>query len=85
MYLTNSTMEVIVIDPDDIANRFAFHPALDQEKRDAHSSVRQICRRAADQFNKALPDGREKSLAIAQLELAMFWGNAALARKNPVE
>lgn len=66
--------------PEDIAHRFAFHAAPDQEKRDEHTSVRQACRRLADELNERLPEGREKSLAITHLEEVMFWGNAALAR-----
>lgn len=69
-----------MIDPADIENRFAFHPATDEEKRDAHTSVRQQCRQLADFLNEKLPDGREKALAITHLEEVMMWGNAALAR-----
>lgn len=66
--------------PEDIAHRFAFHAATTDEKRDAHTSVRQHCRRLADVLNESLPDGREKSLAITGLEEVMFWANAAIAR-----
>lgn len=72
------------MDPKDIDNRFAFHPATTEEKRDAHTSIRQRCRALADYLNTALPDGREKSLAITELELVMFWGNAGLARPSAV-
>jgi hypothetical protein len=65
--------------PEDIEHRFAFHAATTAEKRDAHTSVRQECRRLADHINETCPDGREKSLAITAIEEAMFWGNAALA------
>lgn len=68
------------MDPADIANRFAFHPATTDEKRDAHTSVRQACRKLADELNAQLPDGREKALAITHLEEVMLWGNAAVAR-----
>lgn len=68
------------MDKADIANRFAFHAATDQEKRDAHGSVRQACRELADFIDDSVPDGREKSLAITGLEEVMFWANAALAR-----
>lgn len=67
---------------DDIAHRFAFHAATTEEKRDAHTSVRQHCRDLADFLNERLPEGREKSLAVTKLEEVMFWGNAALARDN---
>lgn len=68
------------MDSKDIENRFAFHPATSEEKRDAHTSVRQNCRQLADFLNDKLPEGREKSLAITHLEEVMMWGNAALAR-----
>ncbi|MFE1070985.1 hypothetical protein ACFW5W_07115 [Streptomyces sp. NPDC058783] len=68
--------------PADIEHRFAFHAATTDEKRDAHTSVRQACRRLADHINETCPDGREKSLAITAIEEAMFWGNAALARQT---
>ena len=66
--------------PEDIENRLAFHAATTEEKRDAHTSVRQNCRALADFINEKCPDGREKSLAITGLEEVMFWANAALAR-----
>ena len=68
------------MDQSDIDNRFAFHAATNDEKRNAHASVREQCRVLATALNESLPDGREKSLAITHLEQVMFWGNAALAR-----
>jgi len=70
------------VNQQDIENRFAFHAATNEEKRDAHTSVRQNCRSLADFLNDKLPEGREKSLAITHLEEVMFWGNAALARSG---
>ena len=68
--------------PEDIEHRFAFHAATTQEKRDEHTSVRQQCRQLADALNEALPDGREKSVAVTKLEEVMFWANAAIARNG---
>ena len=68
------------MDPADIEHRFAFHAATTEEKRDAHSSVRQACRALADFLNDKLPEGREKALAITHLEETMLWSNASLAR-----
>lgn len=68
--------------PEDIVNRFAFHPATTAEKRDEHASVRQACRQLADKLNSDLPEGREKSLAVTKLEEVMFWANAAIARDH---
>lgn len=70
------------MDVADIANRFAFHAAPTEEKRDEHTSVRQQCRALADFLNEKLPEGREKSLAVTHLEEVMMWSNAALARKG---
>lgn len=66
--------------PSDIEHRFAFHAATTEEKRDAHTSVRQQCRQLADTLNEQLPEGREKALAITNLEQVMMWANAAIAR-----
>ncbi|MGC5398070.1 DUF7681 family protein [Streptomyces sp. DT20] len=66
--------------PEDIEHRFAFHAATTQEKRDDHTSVRQACRRLADQINEQVPAGREQALALTAVEQAMFWANAAIAR-----
>lgn len=68
------------MDKNDLDNRFAFHAAPDEEKRNEHTSVREACRRAAAEIDEIAPDGREKSLAMTKLEEAMFWGNAAVAR-----
>lgn len=67
--------------PTDIEHRFAFHAATTDEKRDAHTSVRQRCRQLADELNVLLPEGREKAVVITKLEEVMFWANAALARE----
>lgn len=66
----------------DLTHRFAFHPATDAEKRDAHTSARQACHFAAQRIDELCTDCREKSLAITKLEEAMFWANAALARNG---
>lgn len=67
----------------EIDHRFAFHAAPDEEKRNAHTSVRSAMEGAAQVLEHLHPhDCREKSLAITHLEEAMFWGNAALARHD---
>lgn len=68
------------MEPRDIEHRFAFHAATTDEKRDAHTSVRQQCRQLADSLNAQLPEGREKAVVMTKLEEVMFWANAALAR-----
>lgn len=70
------------MNPEDIKNRFAFHAATTEEKRNEHTSVRENCKVLADFLNDKLPEGREKALAITHLEEVMFWGNAAIARNQ---
>lgn len=65
----------------DLVNRFSFHPADTEEKRNAHASVRTNCLTIAKFLDEELPDGREKALALTNLEQVMFWANAAIARQ----
>ncbi|MEV0031415.1 hypothetical protein [Nocardia sp. NPDC050793] len=65
----------------DINHRFDYHrPST--AKVTAYEGVRAGCRELAHQFDRDLPPGREKALAITQLEQAMFWANAAIARSQ---
>lgn len=66
----------------DIEHRFNFHPATTEEKRNAHTSMRESCKQTALRINEAMPDCREKSTAITKLEEAMMWANAGLARQK---
>lgn len=70
------------MDINDIENRFAFHAATTDEKRMAHTSVRNLCLELALALNEKLPDGREKAIAITHLEDCMMWANAGLARNG---
>jgi hypothetical protein len=66
---------------DDLRNRFEYH-APNEAKKTAHEKIRWECHCLADLFNELLPDGRDKALAITQLEIAMFWANASIARNQ---
>jgi hypothetical protein len=67
---------------EDLDNRFDFHPAPNVEKQNEHASIRQACKRLAYELNSAVPEGREKSLAVTKLEECMMWANAGIARNQ---
>lgn len=70
-----------MLSSDEIDDRMRYHPpsqagilrhqALSERLGDALRAIEAVC-----------PDGREKSLAITNLEMAKFWASAAVAR-NP--
>lgn len=67
---------------DDLDARFELHAASQLTRAGDHEQVREGCRLLAHGLNDLLPDGREKALAITNLEQVMFWANAALARQT---
>jgi len=64
----------------DLENRFSFHPATTEEKKQAYETVRNLCLRAAIDLNDLVPEGHERDLAIDALDTVMFWANAGIAR-----
>lgn len=65
----------------DIDHRFDYHRP-DADKVKAHEGIREFSRELAHHFDRVLPPGREKALAITKLEEVMFWANAAIARSK---
>ncbi len=72
------------MDTQTINRNFTHHPPHgDQVER--YQSLRESGRLLALKVNQLCPDSREKSLAIAKLEEAIMWANAAIARKESEE
>lgn len=69
-----------VIDRQEIDLRFDLHPA-DETTGPLHDEARTIVKTAATDLMHLLPEGREKSQAIAALEIVMFHSTAAIARE----
>lgn len=64
-----------------IENNFTYHsPKDDQPER--YEIIRGNARELADVINESCPDSREKSLAITNLEQAVMWANASIARNE---
>lgn len=70
------------MDDHDLTNRFHYHPPATENVKVKHEDIRNSCLTLANFINEALPEGREKSLAITKLEEVMFWSNASIARSH---
>ena len=65
----------------DLPDRFKHHKVDDDGAR-AMEMVRSACLQVAKMIEANVPDGRERSLAIARIEEAVFWANAGIARSG---
>ena len=64
-----------------IENRFTHHsPFGDQTER--YQEIRELAKKFAYMILEKTPDSREQSLALTNLEQAVFWANAAIARNE---
>lgn len=64
-----------------IENAFTYHaPKNDQPER--YTSLRNQAKALAYAIDTAVPDSREKSVALTKLEEAIFWANAGIARNE---
>lgn len=66
-------------DPDELANRFTYHPPKgDQVQR--YETIRAEAMRFAEYIDALAAPSRERSLAMTKLEESVMWANAAVAR-----
>lgn len=64
-----------------IANNFKYHtPKEDQPER--YEEIRAQGKALAETFATLCPQSRELSLALTNLETAIMWANAAIARNE---
>jgi hypothetical protein len=63
---------------------FGYHPPSTPEVIAAHEAVRARIGSLTDWINDLLPDGREKSMALTDLDNAAMHANAAIARAQTV-
>jgi hypothetical protein len=67
---------------DDWDNRTTYHPPVTEQRVNDHGSVRNVINEAGHLLLDFIPPGRERSLVQTNLEQAMFWANAAIARQS---
>lgn len=66
---------------DDLSIRFTYHsPKGDQPRR--YEEIRAKALELARMIQSHSPESREKSLAYTNLEQAVMWANAAIARRE---
>jgi len=69
------------IDTTELQNRFTYHsPKSGQPEK--YQALREKARELATLIVNLTPESREQSLAITELENAIFWANAAIARRE---
>lgn len=71
------------ITPEELRNRFVYHPPKTEEQRRAHERVSEITLQASIELAAICPPGRNLSLALTALEDARMRANAALACDDP--
>jgi hypothetical protein len=72
---------------DEIDNRFGFHKATiegDNATAPDHILVRKLFKRFAERLDEILPDGRTKSLALTELEVASMWSHKSISELAPL-
>ena len=62
-----------------IENNFKYH-APKEGQAEVYVEIREKAKELAYLMDEKVPNGREKSLAMTQLEQTVFWANAGIAR-----
>lgn len=66
---------------DQIEKAFTYHPPkADQPER--YIKIRDKAKELAFVIDECVPDSREKSVAFTELESAVMWANAGIARNE---
>lgn len=69
------------MDPAQIEKQFTYHPPKEGQP-ERYAAIRAKAKDMAELINTECPNSREKSLAVTNLEQAVFWANAAIARNE---
>lgn len=62
-----------------IENNFSYH-APQEGQPEKYEEIRKKAKELAYLIDERVPNSREKSVAMTNLETAVFWANAAIAR-----
>lgn len=64
-----------------IENNFTYHPPKPGQP-EKYTAIRDKAKELALLIDKEVPKSREQSLALTNLEQAVFWANAGIARND---
>lgn len=78
--LTNSN-PAMPVPYEELTTRFTYHPPKEGQPQ-LYEALRFEAKTLALLINESCPDCRETSLALTNLEQAIFWANAAIARRG---
>ena len=65
----------------EIEKRFSYHPPKDDQPA-LYQAIRDMAKMLATIIDNTCPESREKSLAFTNLEQAVMWANASIARNG---
>ena len=68
-------------DQQELRTRFTYHAPRDGQP-EKYQQIRDAAHDLAVLVNDLCPESREKSLAFTELESAVMWANAAIARRE---
>jgi hypothetical protein len=66
---------------EDLNKRFTYH-APKERQAERYQEIREQAKQLAIKMTEECPESRELSLALTNLEQAIFWANAAIARNE---
>ena len=70
-----------MIDNKELTIRFTYHPPIGNQAT-TYEQIRKEAALFAGSIRNQTPICREQSLAITKIEEAVFWANAAIARRS---
>lgn len=70
-----------MITPQELQTRFTYHP-LKPGQSEVYQNIRDKAHELAQLFAQLCPESRELALAHTNLEQAVMWANAAIARRS---
>lgn len=70
------------MDRSELRNRFVYHPPTGPDQTQRYEQLRAAALVLAETVDALCPDSREKSVAITNIETAVMFANAAIARNE---